>query len=137
MVIDTMIFAYAIFGETYKKKDSRDILAKANQLLVPDLFFPEFTNTVWQWVMHKNIPVIIALNALNEATGLINRVIETKPLTQTALFLALERNHSVYDSFFIAIAIKNNTKVVSYDKKLLRSFPEYSIHPRVFLNKIN
>ena len=137
MVIDTMIFTYALFGAEQEKADSKQILEKANRIIVPDSFYSEFTNSLWQWVLHKNVSKITALESLLIIEVLITQMVETKTLSRKALNLALERNHSVYDSLFVASAIEYDTKVISYDKKLLRTFPEYSIHPRVFLNKIN
>lgn len=137
MVIDTMIFTYALFAAEHEKAESKEVLEKARRIIVPDSFYSEFTNSLWQWVRHKNISEITALESLLIVKAMITKTVETKILSQDALQLALEQNHSVYDSLFIAAAIKYNTKVVSYDKKLLRAFPFYSIHPRVFIHNSN
>ncbi len=137
MVIDTMIFIYAFFSKGQEHIDSKTILKKAERIIVPDLFYSEFANTTWQWVLHRNTPMVNALDALSMLDILITHTIETKSVAQKSLFFAIERNHSVYDSIFVETAIQSNTKVVSFDKKLLRTFPEYSVHPRVFLSGLN
>ena len=137
MVLDTMVFTYAFFGEGRENLDSREILSSIDRIIVPDLFFSEFANTAWQWIMFKNTPEHVAIEAFYDVNSIITQALEAKTVIESALSLSIDKEHSVYDSIFVATAKEYDTKVISYDKKLLRAFPEYSIHPRVFLRKIN
>jgi predicted nucleic acid-binding protein len=46
VVIDTMVFAYALLGVPEFRDDSLAILEATSEVLVPDSFWAEFVNVV-------------------------------------------------------------------------------------------
>ena len=127
MVIDTMVFAYALLGVEGFREQASEALASADLIEVPDSLRSELVNVVWKWVSTKGLPLDLGLEVLQDAEGLIDRVISTEQLWERALELAVQYNHSAYDTLFIAAAELGETRVVTFDKKLLRTFPEFTM----------
>jgi len=127
MVIDTMVFAYALLGVEGFREQASEALASADLIEVPDSLRSELVNVVWKWVSTKGLSLDFGLEVLQDAEGLIDRVIPTEQLWERALELAVQYNHSAYASLFIAAAELGETRVVTFDKKFLRTFPEFTM----------
>lgn len=108
--------------------DAADILldrARAGSiaLLAPDVFAPEVANAVW-----KRARLLREISD-EEAHGLIARLQRVMPalvssvglLTQ-ALELALAFRAPVYDSLYVALALRDGSTLVSADRALVRAF---------------
>ena len=134
MIIDTMVFVYALLKVDNKYEESLEVLEKANKVVVPDSFRAEFTNVVWQWVKHGNIPQEYAYNTLQDAEGFIDQVVSSEKIWLKALQLAIASDHPAYDTLFVAAAMSQNEKVVTYDKKMQDKFPNWVLSPQGFLN---
>jgi predicted nucleic acid-binding protein len=133
MVIDTMIFAYALLYVPEFRDESLAVLDAATDILVPDSFRAELVNVVWQWVRYRSLPLQVGLDVLREADALITQATSAAILWERALTLAAEANHPAYDTLFVALAESTDTKVVTYDIKLQASFPDIAISPAEFL----
>ena len=127
MILDTMVFAYALLGVTKHRELAATILESADRIDVPDLLRAELANVVSLWVRHESVPLTTALAALEDCEALIDRVWEGDALWKRAVELAVERQHPVYDTMFVALAEKLGTPVVSFDGKLTRKFPEFVV----------
>ncbi len=127
MIIDTMVFAYALMGVEGFRDLASEALASADLIEVPDSLRAELVNVVWKWVSIKGIPLDLGLEVLQDAEGLIDRVIPTEQLWERALELAVQYNHSAYDTLFVAAAELGETRVVTFDRKLLRTFPSLTV----------
>jgi predicted nucleic acid-binding protein len=133
MVIDTMVFVYALLGVPPFHHEATDVLKKVSEIWVPDSIHAELANVVWQWVTHRNVSRTQAQQVLEDANGLIDEVTPTDTLWLTALDLAIRENHAAYDTIFVSLAIEKNCKVITYDKKLLKKFPNETMTPADFL----
>ncbi len=133
MVIDTMIFAYALLGVPRFRDEALLVLTNAGDILVPDCFRAEFVNVVWQWTRENAIPLNVGLDVLTDAYALITQPISEDQLWERALELSVEKNHPAYDTLFVALAEREDTELVSYDIKLRRKFPDRTISPTRFL----
>ena len=129
MVVDTMIFVYSLLWEPAFGAESSAVLKKARPILVPDSFRAEFVNTVWQWVRHRGIEVKDVREALTDANRLIAKSVSSRLLWKKALDLAVVSGHPAYDTLFVALAERQRTRLVTYDAKLLRAFPDVSVAP--------
>ena len=63
----------------------------------------------------------------------MTEVVSASQLTEQALQLAVTWNVAVYDTLFVTLAIKRNSKLISYDGELLEKFPDVVISPSVYL----
>lgn len=124
MVIDTMVFIYALLGVDEFRQDAVDILEQADTISVPDSFRAEMANVLWQWIRHRGIPIETAFQVMEDAESLIGRTLPGETLWERALVLSLDSNHPAYDTYFIAAAEIEDTQIISFDKKLKAAFPD-------------
>lgn len=123
MVIDTMVFAYALLRVEAKREQAIAALETAAQIIVPDSLFAELGNVVWQWIQFQQLPLQTGLAVLEDAEALVDKVLPISRLREMALELAVQANHSFYDALFVAAAIQEKTEVVTFDRKLATKFP--------------
>ena len=123
MIVDTNVIAYAVLGPADVREQAWSALAQADSVVVPDLFFAEYGNVVWQWARRLEVGTADFLGALDHAEALIERVLPTEHLWRAAVGLALRHDHSVYDVVFVAAAERLGSKVLTFDRGLLRAFP--------------
>ena len=134
MVVDTMVFAYALLGVEGFRQDATAILEQADTISVPDSFRVEMANVLWQWIGHRKVSIETALQVMDDTESLIGRTLSGKNLWERALMLSVDSNHPVYDTYFIAAAEMEDTRVVSFDKKLKAVFPERVLTAAEFLS---
>ena len=134
MVVDTMVFAYALLGVEGFCEDATAILEQADTISVPDSFRVEMANVLWQWIGHREVSIETALQIMDDTESLIGRTLSGENLWERALMLSVNSNHPAYDTYFIAAAEMENTRVVSFDKKLKAVFPESVLTPAEFLS---
>lgn len=122
MVIDTMVFAYALLHVEDRYEQAIATLETIDQIVVPDSLFAELGNVIWQWIQFRQLPLQIGLDALQDAEALVDVVISSSQIRDVALKLAVESSHSFYDTLFVASAIQSDTQVLTYDRKLVAEF---------------
>jgi predicted nucleic acid-binding protein len=134
MVIDTMVFAYALLHVENKYEQAIPTerfaiaaLESVDQIVVPDSLFAELGNVIWQWIQFRQLPLQIGLDALQDAEALVDVMISSSQIRDVALKLSVEANHSFYDTLFVAAAIHSDTQVLTYDRKLGAKFGDYVI----------
>ena len=123
MIVDTNVIAYAVLGPAEVRERAWQALADVDAVAVPDLFFAEYGNVVWQWARRPGVDVAAFLGALDHAEALIERVLPTEQLWRAAVGLALRHDHPVHDAVFVAAAERLGSKVLTFDRGLLRAFP--------------
>ena len=90
----------------------------APALLVPDLVFPEVGNILWKKIRRgdltkeqaRTIGHLVALAPLT--------VYPSAPLLESALEIATDTGRTVYDSVYVALAVKVCCRLVTADEKL-------------------
>lgn len=124
MVIDTMVFAYALLRVEDKHEQATRSLEEAGQIIVPDSLFAELGNVIWQWIQFRELPLQTGLEVMADAEALIDKVIPSASIRNLALQLSVTAGHSFYDTLFIAAAIQEQTQLVTFDRKLAEKFPD-------------
>ncbi|QYX31381.1 type II toxin-antitoxin system VapC family toxin [Sphaerospermopsis torques-reginae] len=122
MVIDTMVFAYALLRVEGKYEQAIATLESVDQIIVPDSLFAELGNVIWQWIQFRQLPLQIGLDSMLDAEALVDVIISNSQIRDIALKLAVESSHSFYDTLFVAAAIQSDTQVLTYDQKLANKF---------------
>jgi predicted nucleic acid-binding protein len=92
-------------------------------LLVPDLFFPEFTNIFWKAQHRGRCNAGTADTALSEILRGGFPTFPTGPLIQPAIQIARAFGQTVYDCIYVVLAVETNTHLVTADEKLANSLP--------------
>ena len=123
MIIDTMVMAYAMLGVPEFGEESLGALQAVDEIVAPASVEAELLNVVWQWGVRGNQPQVAGA-AYSNASRLWTELVPVETLWPLALNLALANKHSPYDTLFVAAARLRRTRVVTYDKKLLRLFPD-------------
>ena len=133
MVVDTMVFVYAAVETSGYSAECDDLFARGGEVFVPDRMFGELAEALRDWVTSGSVTVPDAAAALRDVESVVSHVSSTRGLASRALELALERRHPVYGALFVALAEQRDTRVVTYDRRLLAAFPERAVSVPAFL----
>ncbi|MDA0738333.1 MAG: type II toxin-antitoxin system VapC family toxin [Nitrospirae bacterium] len=137
MVVDTMVFAYALLGVTRFRDESLAVLTNAEDIIVPDSFRAELVNVVWQWTRENQLTLEVGIEVLTDADALITHATPADELWERALELSVAANHPAYDTLFVALAERENTGLVTYDTKLRKKFQNQTISPSDYLSSLS
>lgn len=122
-----MVVAYALIGEAEEHDHAMAALAGLDEILAPDSLRAELVNVLWLWVRHRGVESGRALESLRDAEALVTEFVSAANLWEPALELAIEQDHSPYDTLFVALAVQRGTKVLTADAALLERFPEWTV----------
>ena len=94
--------------------------SKRNEIrfLVPDLFWVEVANALWKAVrrgemLGENAPTALAyLHDLDIVT------IPSIDLVPQAMFVAVNHGRTVYDSLYVALAMRSESQLITADERL-------------------
>ena len=125
IVVDTNVLAHALLGVSGVRERAFQVLQEADEIVVPDLFFAEFANVVWQYVTRAGLPLARGLEILDDAEALVTRSVPATSLWHRAVEMAVDRRHPVYDTLFVALAEAERTKLVTRDARLRERHPEF------------
>jgi predicted nucleic acid-binding protein len=90
-------------------------------LIVPGIFWAEIGNVFWKAVRLDRWPQDAALAAARE---MINRqfpTIANSELLTDAISIALAAGRTVYDSLYVALALRYNAEMITADERLANS----------------
>lgn len=124
-----MVFAYALLGVEPYREEALAVFDLVPDILVPDSFRSELVNVVWQWSRVHDLALERGIEVLADADALITHSVSTERLWERALQLATKNDHPAYDTLFVALAESWETRLVTYDSRLLRKFSDRSISP--------
>lgn len=134
MIVDTMVVVYALLGFADAHEESTAVLRAADDILAPELFRAELLSALWQWTRARQVSSDVARALAEDGEHLVNTYVPTAELRDVAWRLAVERDHSPYDTLFVAAAILYETPLVTYDTKVLKKFSEWAVSATDFLN---
>ena len=80
MVVDTMVFAYALLGVEEFRQDATATLEQADTISVPDSFRVEMANVLWQWIKHRKVSIETALQVMDDRKSDQPNPIRGKPM---------------------------------------------------------
>jgi predicted nucleic acid-binding protein len=98
--------------------------------LAPAHWEAELTNVVWVAVKEGVLSAADGPVRLGLARRLGIESVSTSTLSQGALLRAIESGVSVYDTLFVELAARSACPLVTFDKAVLRAFPELACRPR-------
>ena len=87
------------------------------RLLVPDLLFPEFGNTLWKKIRRGSLTQNEAAAILSALDKVPLHVHSSAELLPVALELATTLDRTVYDALYLSIALGARCKMVTADRK--------------------
>jgi predicted nucleic acid-binding protein len=131
-VVDTNVVAYYLLSAPAQAEESRQALERATTLLAPVHWEAELTNVVWMAVRHGVLTEDDGPMRLGLARRLGVESVATSTLCQGALLRAFATGVTVYDTLFVELAMRSGCPLLTFDKAVLRAFPDVAIRPRDF-----
>ena len=95
------------------------------QIVVPDLFWPEFGNILWKAVRLGRCSHESAVASIVEMQTQELSTFASYELIQDAFTIATRFQRSVYDSLYVALAISLQTYLVTADERLANALAAY------------
>jgi predicted nucleic acid-binding protein len=129
VVFDTNVLAYALLGVTEHRERALDALEHAPDVHVPDVAYAEFANVAWQWISIRGLPEHEAHAALALAEKFVTHATPSADLWHTALELSTVSGVAVYDTLFVALALIRDEPLLTFDRRVLDTFPEVARRP--------
>lgn len=117
IVVDASIAIKWYLPEVYDTKALR-LLSGHYILLVPDLLFPEVGSILRKRIRSGEMTDTEG-EAVLQALGKLPLIVHPSwPLILSALEIAYRSSRTVYDSLYLALAVQENTKLVTADERL-------------------
>lgn len=129
LVVDTNVVAYFLLGTEKFVAEARTFWREADELIAPALWEAELANVVWMAARAGVISSDQAGSKLLLAGRLGVRSVSTRTLWQGALRRALDSGVAVYDTLFVELAEREDTRLVTFDNKVLKTFPKIAARP--------
>jgi len=129
VVVDTNVLAYFLLGVEPHGAGLAGRLRRCGMVMAPDLWRPELLNVLSMAVRTGRIDPASAFELIGASEGVVDRTVSSADLAETALALALERGHAVYDTLFVALAVRDECPLWTYDRAILKRFPEVAVCP--------
>jgi predicted nucleic acid-binding protein len=117
-VVDASVALCWFAREADSLAANRLIRSRAD-LIAPSLLLAEIANGLWKKTRHGEISVDLADAAMKEVRRFIPHFVEATELAAQALELAREIDYSVYDCFYLALALRRAAPFVTLDRALV------------------
>jgi predicted nucleic acid-binding protein len=96
----------------------RGIVATEPHRLAPELLVAEVGNMLWRRMRNGTTPVAAADRLMRAVPRAVTSLEALAPLSQDALEIALRHNHPIYDCFYVALARRESSALVTADRRL-------------------
>ena len=90
-----------------------------DDIIAPSLAHAEVGNAIWRAVLRGDLSPVEAANHLKAAVAHYRRIIPLEELALSALALATQLRHPIYDCFYLALAERERCALVTADAKLV------------------
>jgi predicted nucleic acid-binding protein len=129
-VVDTNVVAYFLLGTEAFVDEVRACFETVSDPVAPAHWEAELANVVWMAIRTGVLPAEEGPVRLGLARRLGIQSVATTTLCQGALLRAVTSGVPVYDTLFVELAARTATPLVTFDKAVLRAFPDLARRPR-------
>jgi len=119
-IVDASVIAAAFFQEEFEER-AWTLLASDCSLLAPGMIIEEVGNVIWKKFRRKEIDEDEASQLLTDFLNLPLKITPSSTLIESALEIAMEKDRTVYDSLYVALAVKTDAVMVTADKRLVNA----------------
>jgi predicted nucleic acid-binding protein len=95
------------------------VLDSSTRVYAPSLYTAEVTNALWKYLRSGQVGKEDAKEALRIALGLIDEFPNLQDCTDEVLSESVRLNHSAYDIFYLVLARRTDSTLITLDRKLL------------------
>ncbi len=129
-VVDTNVVAYLLLGTERFVDEAKVCVGALTNAAAPSHWEAELTNVVWMAVRTGVLSRDDGPARLSLARRLGIESVATATLCQGALLRSIASGVPVCDTLFVELAARTGWPLVTFDKVLLKAFPEIAIRPR-------
>ena len=128
-VVDTNVVAYYLLGTAPFVEEVRQFWRTVEEPSAPAHWEAELANAIWMAVRMGVLPAEEGHQKLDMAARLGIESVTNRSLWQPALTRALSSGVAVYDTLFVELAVQRSLPLVTFDKNVLKTFPEIAHRP--------
>lgn len=107
------------------------VLKRDNDWIAPLLWRSEFRNVLSIYLRKNILELPVVLQVIEEAEQLM-AANEFEVNSTQVMSLVSDSSCSAYDCEFVALAEDLNVQFITFDKKIIREFPNIAISPKEF-----
>ncbi len=110
---------------------ARRLLALPHEYVAPDLLFAETANTIWKKIRRKELTAEEGQQLVADMGRIAVETVSCRALAEDAHALANATGRAVYDSMYVVLAVRLNTRSITADARLeaaLRNVPAVAGH---------
>ena len=126
VVLDASVAIEIALGHKQAAKFAA-VLAKAGEVLAPDLITAEATNAIWKYHHVQGLNFSTCERALRTAVHLPDRLVSSLSLYAEAFLLARTTRKPAYDMFYVALARREDAVLLTLDSRLKKEAEKLSI----------
>ena len=134
-VVDTNVVAYLLLGTKAFVDEARLCLERVTTPLAPAHWEAELANVVWMATRAGVLAPGDAPARLGLARRLGIESVATAALCQGALLRSIDSGVTVDDTLFVELAARTACPLVTFDKAVLKAFPDLACRPRDLLRR--
>lgn len=116
-VIDASVAAKWYFREEHSDRADA-LLEQRNEILAPDVLLVEVATLAWKRARRGEIGEATADRIVSELRKVPLELKPTIELVTAALPLALHKGFTLFDGFYIALAVQSGCRLVTADRRL-------------------
>lgn len=113
--------AFEVARNAQKASLIRDTLDMASAILAPTHFYAEIYNTIWKYHQFKNYDVRDCLDLADLGLTLVDEFLRIELFSRKAFEVAINRNVSVYDAYYLSASMIYGAGLITLDKKLCKA----------------
>jgi predicted nucleic acid-binding protein len=130
VVVDTNVVAYLLLGTEAFVDEARACFATVANPIAPVHWEAELANVVWMAIRSGILPAAEGPGRVALARRLGIESVNTATLCQGALLRSVTSGVAVYDTLFVELAARAACPLVTFDKALIKAFPDIALRPR-------
>jgi predicted nucleic acid-binding protein len=110
---------------------ARRLLVLRHEYVAPDLLFAETANTIWKKIRREELTVEEGQRLVADIGRIAVEAVSCRALAEDAHALANATGRTVYDSMYVALAVRLDTRAITADDRLeaaLKRIPAVAGH---------
>ena len=134
-VVDTNVIAYHLLYAPGHEVELRKLWADLREPLAPSLWESELANVVWMSVRAGAVATADGQMKLHLARRLGIHTVPTRSLWHGALLRSVQSGVAIYDTLFVELAEREGVPLITFDKRLLQTWPGIACRPAAVLGE--
>ncbi|PYQ28304.1 MAG: PIN domain nuclease [Acidobacteria bacterium] len=125
VVVDASVVLKWFVPEVGSEVASR-LLASEDRLAAPDLLFAEIANAIWKKVLRGQLTHAESQSLIRDIENIAVNTTPCRALANDAHVIALITSRSVYDSMYVALALRLDTRVITADERFFHALQSFT-----------